>query len=82
MFLRLPLAALALLAVSACATAARTGPTPELDQPYDVVIENGRVVDVWVNGTLVWREGAHTGAKPGRVVRGPGYGKQLGGVAN
>jgi N-acyl-D-amino-acid deacylase len=28
---------------------------------------------VLVNGTLVLREGEHTGALPGRVVRGPGY---------
>jgi dihydroorotase/N-acyl-D-amino-acid deacylase len=28
---------------------------------------------VWVNGVAVWRDGAHTGATPGRVVRGPGY---------
>jgi N-acyl-D-aspartate/D-glutamate deacylase len=28
---------------------------------------------VWVNGTLVWRDGAHTGAKPGHVLRGQGY---------
>lgn len=37
---------------------------------------------VWVNGTLVWRDGVHTGARPGRIVRGPGYGKQLPGIAN
>jgi len=29
---------------------------------------------VWVNGTLVWRDGTHTGAKPGHVLRGQGYG--------
>jgi len=28
---------------------------------------------VWVNGTQVLRNGEHTGAKPGQVVRGPGY---------
>jgi N-acyl-D-amino-acid deacylase len=28
---------------------------------------------VFVNGTLVVREGRHTGAKPGEIVRGPGY---------
>jgi N-acyl-D-amino-acid deacylase len=28
---------------------------------------------VWVNGVLVWRDGTHTGAKPGRIVRGAGY---------
>jgi N-acyl-D-aspartate/D-glutamate deacylase len=29
--------------------------------------------DVLVNGVAVVRHGAHTGAKPGRIVRGPGY---------
>lgn len=28
---------------------------------------------VWVNGVQVLREGEHTGATPGRVVRGPGW---------
>jgi N-acyl-D-aspartate/D-glutamate deacylase len=28
--------------------------------------------DVWVNGERVLRDGAHTGAMPGRVVDGPG----------
>ncbi len=28
---------------------------------------------VWVNGVQVLKDGAHTGAKPGRVVRGPGW---------
>jgi N-acyl-D-amino-acid deacylase len=31
------------------------------------------VVHVAVNGTLVLRDGEHTGALPGQVVRGPGY---------
>jgi N-acyl-D-amino-acid deacylase len=31
------------------------------------------VVHVAVNGTLVLRDGEHTGALPGRVVRGPGF---------
>ncbi len=31
------------------------------------------VLHVWVNGTQVLRDGEHTGAKPGRVVRGPGW---------
>ena len=30
---------------------------------------------VWVNGTQVLKDGEHTGAKPGRVVRGPGWKK-------
>jgi len=28
---------------------------------------------VFVNGTAVIRGGTHTGAKPGQIVRGPGY---------
>jgi N-acyl-D-amino-acid deacylase len=28
---------------------------------------------VWVNGVQVLKDGEHTGAKPGRVVRGPGW---------
>ena len=31
------------------------------------------VRDVWVNGAQVLKDGEHTGAKPGRVVRGPGW---------
>lgn len=31
------------------------------------------VRDVFVNGVAVLRDGAHTGAKPGQVVRGPGH---------
>jgi len=31
------------------------------------------MVHVFVNGTQVLRQGEHTGAKPGRVVRGPGW---------
>jgi N-acyl-D-amino-acid deacylase len=31
------------------------------------------MVHVFVNGVQVLREGGHTGAKPGRVVRGPGW---------
>lgn len=31
------------------------------------------VRDVWVNGVQVLRDGVHTGAKPGRALRGPGY---------
>lgn len=31
------------------------------------------VQHVWVNGVAVWREGKHTGAKPGRALRGAGY---------
>ena len=31
------------------------------------------VRDVFINGTQVLKDGEHTGAKPGRVVRGPGW---------
>jgi N-acyl-D-amino-acid deacylase len=31
------------------------------------------MVHVFVNGTQVLQDGEHTGALPGRVVRGPGY---------
>jgi dihydroorotase/N-acyl-D-amino-acid deacylase len=31
------------------------------------------VRDVWVNGVQVLRGGKHTGATPGRALRGPGY---------
>jgi N-acyl-D-amino-acid deacylase len=31
------------------------------------------MVHVWVNGTQVLKKGEHTGATPGRVVRGPGW---------
>jgi N-acyl-D-amino-acid deacylase len=31
------------------------------------------VLDVFVNGVAVVRDGKHTGAKPGRAVRGPGW---------
>jgi len=35
--------------------------------------------DVFVNGVQVLRDGEHTGAKPGQVVRGPGYAKPASG---
>jgi N-acyl-D-amino-acid deacylase len=38
------------------------------------------VRDVFVNGVAVVTDGKHTGAKPGRVVRGPGYAPQLTGM--
>jgi N-acyl-D-amino-acid deacylase len=34
------------------------------------------VIHVFVNGVQVLKEGKHTGAKPGRVVRGPGWAKK------
>lgn len=40
------------------------------DQPHQLSVG---MQYVFVNGTAVVREGKHTGAKPGRIVRGPGY---------
>jgi dihydroorotase/N-acyl-D-amino-acid deacylase len=40
------------------------------EQPHQL---STGVRDVFVNGVAVVREGRHTGAKPGQVVRGPGY---------
>ena len=31
------------------------------------------IEQVFINGTQVLKNGQHTGAKPGRVVRGPGW---------
>ena len=33
------------------------------------------VKHVWVNGTQVLRDGEHTNARPGRFLKGAGYGK-------
>jgi N-acyl-D-aspartate/D-glutamate deacylase len=40
------------------------------EQPHQL---STGVRDVFVNGVAVLRNGEHTGAKPGVVVRGPGY---------
>jgi len=40
------------------------------DEPHQLV---SGVRDVFVNGVAVWRGGAHTGATPGRALRGPGW---------
>jgi N-acyl-D-amino-acid deacylase len=40
------------------------------DKPHQYAVG---MVHVFVNGTQVLRDGEHTGAKPGQVVRGPGY---------
>ncbi|MFQ5703845.1 MAG: amidohydrolase family protein [Gemmatimonadales bacterium] len=42
----------------------------QFDEPHQY---STGVVDVFVNGIQVLRNGEHTGAKPGRVVRGPGW---------
>lgn len=40
------------------------------DEPHQLSVG---VEHVFVNGVAVLRDGSHTGAKPGRTVRGPGY---------
>jgi N-acyl-D-aspartate/D-glutamate deacylase len=40
------------------------------DKPHQY---SAGMVHVFVNGTQVLKDGKHTGAKPGRVVRGPGW---------
>lgn len=40
------------------------------EKPHQLAVG---VEQVFVNGTAVIRDGIHTGAKPGRAVRGPGY---------
>ncbi|MCG6950691.1 MAG: D-aminoacylase [Acidobacteria bacterium] len=55
---------------------------PETIQDHATFVEPHQyatgVHHVFVNGTPVLRDGEHTGAKPGRVVRGPGWtGRQL-----
>jgi N-acyl-D-amino-acid deacylase len=40
------------------------------EQPHQLA---SGVLHVFVNGQQVLKDGEHTGAKPGRVVRGPGW---------
>lgn len=40
------------------------------EQPHQL---STGVVHVFVNGVAVVRDGKHTGAMPGRIVRGPGF---------
>jgi N-acyl-D-amino-acid deacylase len=40
------------------------------DEPHQLSVG---IRDVFVNGVAVVRDGTHTGAMPGRIVRGPGY---------
>jgi N-acyl-D-aspartate/D-glutamate deacylase len=40
------------------------------ERPHQLAVG---VRGTWVNGVAVWRDGRHTGATPGRVVRGPGW---------
>lgn len=49
---------------------ATVGDRATFERPHQVSVG---VLRTYVNGTLVWRNGQHTGAKPGRAVRGPAY---------
>ena len=49
---------------------ARVGDTATFAKPQQLATG---VRDVFVNGVQVLKDGRHTGAKPGRVVRGPGW---------
>ena len=40
------------------------------EQPHQYAVG---VKHVWVNGGQVLKDGEHTGQKPGRVIRGPGW---------
>ena len=44
--------------------------TRRYEQPHQYATG---MTHVWVNGVQVLKDGEHTGAKPGRVVRGPGW---------
>src|SRR3954449_8275942 len=44
--------------------------TSTYEKPHSYAVG---VKDVWVNGGQVLKNGEHTGEKPGRVVRGPGW---------
>jgi N-acyl-D-amino-acid deacylase len=48
----------------------RVGDRATFDNPHQLAVG---VNDVFVNGVQVLDDGGHTGAMPGRVVRGPGY---------
>ncbi len=49
--------------------AARTEDKATYEQPHQYSVG---VRDVWVNGVQVLKDAAHTGARPGRALRGPG----------
>ena len=45
------------------------------DGSLEMLVPNGRIAYVLVNGVVVVEGGEHTGARPGKVIRGPGFGK-------
>jgi N-acyl-D-aspartate/D-glutamate deacylase len=53
---------------------ATTADRATFEQPHQL---SAGVRDVWVNGVRVLQGGEHTGAKPGRVVGGPGWRSSL-----
>jgi N-acyl-D-amino-acid deacylase len=54
------------------------GDRATFEQPHQV---SSGVVATYVNGVLVWENGRHTGARPGRALRGPGYRPAAAGAA-
>lgn len=44
------------------------------DEPHQV---STGVHATYVNGVAVWKDGRHTGARPGRALRGPGYRRSM-----
>jgi dihydroorotase/N-acyl-D-amino-acid deacylase len=49
---------------------ATIGDRATFEQPHQLAVGVRHVI---VNGVPVWRDGSHTGAKPGRALRGPGW---------
>jgi N-acyl-D-amino-acid deacylase len=52
---------------------ATVGDRATFENPHQLSVG---MLHVFVNGVAVVKEGKHTGAKPGRIVRGPGYSKK------
>lgn len=50
-------------------------------QPYAAIMEGGGIVEVFVNGCSVWRDGHATGDRPGRALRLQQLGQMGGGMA-
>ncbi|MCB0166266.1 MAG: amidohydrolase family protein, partial [Anaerolineae bacterium] len=48
---------------------ATIGDRATFEEPHQLSVG---IREVWVNGTRVLQGGRHTGAKPGRIVNGPG----------